>query len=414
MTSKLSISQKFFSILLPFCGGYFLSYLFRSTNAVIAPNLIVDIGINAKELGMLTSAYLFTFAFFQIPLGILLDKFGPRLVQIFLMIIAGFGALLFSQSESLIILTIARGIIGLGVAGCLMSTFKIITLWYDKNHWPILYGLCLSSGGLGAIVATKPLDLIVDLIGWRGSFLILAGACIFVSLMIWLITPEKQIPKTEHNSIDVLKKIYTSKLFWKIAPLAGISGGTGLAIQGLWAGEWLRDVAELSQADTTNMLLILNLSLLIGMIFTGFIPNLVKKFGFTQLDVYFVITLILLCGHALLTFEISPKSFLPWILIGVSANSGILAYSWLNSQFPIDYAGRVSTAINLSLFLCGFFLQYTIGWIISLWDRSTDSSYPSEAYYFAFVILLGLQIICIGIFLFLKTEDTRDNLKNNY
>ena len=404
LTNQISITQRFFTILLPFCGGYFLSYLFRSTNAVIAPKLIVEIGADAEQLGMLTSSYLLTFAIFQIPLGILLDKYGPRNVQIYLMIIASIGALLFALGDDIIVLTIARGIIGLGVAGCLMSTFKIITLWYKKIHWPVLYGLCLSSGGLGAIAATKPLDLTVETIGWRGAFFILSISCIFVALTIWLITPEKRTPLSKQNTLYVLRQIYSSKLFWKIAPLAGISGGTGLAIQGLWAGEWLRDVANLNQIETTNMLLILNLSLLIGMIATGFIPNLLKRTGLSQLDIYFFITLILLLGHSFLTFEIIPQSSLPWILIGVSASSGILAYSWLNAQFPISYAGRTSTAINLSLFICGFILQYAVGYIINLWDRTPDGSYPSEAYSIAFVILLGLQVICMGIFLSIKID----------
>ena len=177
MNNKLNVSQKFFTILLPFCGGYFLSYLFRSTNAVIAPELVNEFNTNAQQLGILTSSYLFAFAVFQIPLGILLDKYGARKVQIVLMIFAGFGSLMFCYGNSILELTIARAIIGFGVAGCLMSTFKIITVWYNKNNWPILYGLCLSSGGLGAIVATKPLYFIVDGIGWRSAFMILAVLC---------------------------------------------------------------------------------------------------------------------------------------------------------------------------------------------------------------------------------------------
>ena len=162
MTDRLRISQKIFTIILPFCGGYFLSYLFRSTNAVISPHLTNEFNFNAQELGMLTSAYLFTFAIFQIPLGILLDKYGARKVQIILMIFAGLGSLMFCFSNNLLQLTLSRALIGFGVAGCLMATFKIITIWFDKNSWPILYGLCLSSGGLGAIVATKPLYFFVD------------------------------------------------------------------------------------------------------------------------------------------------------------------------------------------------------------------------------------------------------------
>ena len=286
MTNRLRISQKIFTIIIPFCGGYFLSYLFRSTNAVISPHLTNEFNFNAQELGMLTSAYLFTFAIFQIPLGILLDKYGARKIQIILMIFAGLGSLMFCFSNNLMQLTLSRALIGFGVAGCLMSTFKIITVWYNKNNWPILYGLCLSSGGLGAIVATKPLYFIVDEIGWRSAFFILALLCFLISLIILIVTPENESTEEEQNVLFALKKIYSSRLFWRIAPLAGISGGTALAIQGLWAGEWLRDVARLTQNDATNMLLILNISLLIGMSITGFIPNILKRFKVSQIDIF--------------------------------------------------------------------------------------------------------------------------------
>jgi MFS family permease len=408
LTDKLSVSQKFFTILLPFCGGYFLSYLFRSTNAVIAPHLVDEFNTNAQQLGILTSSYLFAFAVFQIPLGILLDKYGARKVQIFLMIFAGLGSLMFSYGNSILELTIARAIIGFGVAGCLMSTFKIITVWYNKNNWSILYGLCLSSGGLGAIVATKPLYFIVDGIGWRSAFMILAVLCFVISFIIWAVTPEKESVKEEQNILFALKEIYSSKLFWRIAPLAGISGGTGLAIQGLWAGEWLRDVARLDQNNATNMLLILNVSLLVGMIITGFIPNILKRFKLSQIDIFFVITLILLLGHSLLTFEVLPVSPIPWILLGISANGAILAYSWLNTQFPISYSGRTSTALNLSLFLCGFVLQYAIGWIINFWDKSPDNTYPAISYSVSFGVLIILQIMCIIIFFSLRPKSNTE------
>ena len=399
MTSKLSNSQKIFTILLPFCAGYFLSYLFRSTNAVIAPYLTREMSLSSDQLGMLTSSYLLTFALFQIPLGILLDKFGPRKVQIYLMLIAALGALLFSFGNNHLFLTMSRAIIGLGVAGCLMSTFKIITLWYDKSHWPMLYGLSLSSGGFGAIAATIPLNFAVETFGWRLVFIFLAFSCCLVSFIIWIITPEKQLDSNKDYSIKVLKKIYSSRIFWQIAPLAGFTGGTALAIQGLWAGEWLRDVANLNQDETTNVLLVLNISLLLGMISIGFLPNLVKKINLSQIDIYILLTCLMILSKVFLS-----GNLIPWIILGISANSGILVYSWLNAQFPLSYVGRTSTAINLSLFLCGFILQYLIGWIISFWERSPNGSYPSEAYSYAFGILLVLQIICLFLFMFLKNE----------
>ena len=107
-----------------FCLWIFSIYLYESTNAVLAPYLSNDLGINAEQLGLITSAYFLTFALFQLPLGVLLDKFGARKVQSILFLVAATGAILFSLGNDVWSLVIARGLIGLGVSGALMGAFK--------------------------------------------------------------------------------------------------------------------------------------------------------------------------------------------------------------------------------------------------------------------------------------------------
>ncbi|NOQ52071.1 MAG: MFS transporter, partial [Desulfuromonadaceae bacterium] len=114
-------------LFLPFGLGYFVSYLFRTVNAVIAPDLVADLGLTPADLGLLTSAYFLAFAAFQLPLGLLLDRFGPRRVESALLLFAAAGALLFARAESLLGLIVGRALIGLGVSACLMAAFKSFT-----------------------------------------------------------------------------------------------------------------------------------------------------------------------------------------------------------------------------------------------------------------------------------------------
>ena len=118
-----------FTVLAPFACGYFLSYLFRAVNAVVAPDLVRDVGLSASELGLLTAAYLIAFALFQLPLGMLLDRFGPRRVQTVLLCCAAAGGLLFAIADDVVTLTFARALIVLGIAGGLMAGFKAVVLW---------------------------------------------------------------------------------------------------------------------------------------------------------------------------------------------------------------------------------------------------------------------------------------------
>jgi MFS family permease len=113
-------------VLLPFGFGYFLSFLYRTVNAVIGPEVAASLGLGAAELGLLTSAYFVAFAAFQIPLGVLLDRYGPRHVEAALVLVAAAGAVVFARGESTLTLALGRALIGLGVSACLGSRHGLL------------------------------------------------------------------------------------------------------------------------------------------------------------------------------------------------------------------------------------------------------------------------------------------------
>jgi MFS family permease len=120
-------------VFLPFAAGYYLSYLFRSINAPISAHLTSDLALGAADLGLLTSVYFLTFAAAQIPIGVLLDRYGPRRIQSGLLLVAAVGAVLFGMAETSVGLVLARAMIGLGVAAALMAGLKAIVLWFPRR-----------------------------------------------------------------------------------------------------------------------------------------------------------------------------------------------------------------------------------------------------------------------------------------
>ena len=216
MKNPETTPQKILFIFVPFSIGYFLSYLYRSTNAVLAPYLNQDLGINAEELGLITSVYFLTFALFQLPLGILLDKYGARRVQTILFIIASIGAMTFALGNDVLQLTIGRGIIGLGVSGALMGAFKAISVWFPKERLSLLIAIYLGFGAMGAVVASTPLELALNITSWRIIYLFLSVITMLVGFLIFFVVPEKKMPSDENkndNIIKVLKEIYSSYTF---------------------------------------------------------------------------------------------------------------------------------------------------------------------------------------------------------
>ena len=116
-----------------------------------------------------------TFAAAQIPIGILLDRYGPRRVQSVVLVAAAAGAALFAVSDNFLLPLAGRPLIGLGVAASLTSGLKALVLWFPKDRIPLLNGLMIMLGALGAVTATSPAELLLVSVGWRGLFELLTA-----------------------------------------------------------------------------------------------------------------------------------------------------------------------------------------------------------------------------------------------
>src|SRR3954451_14596220 len=182
------------TVFCPFVAGYFLSFFFRNVNAVISKDLAGEFQLTPADLGFLTSMYLLAFAVIQLPLGVLLDRYGPRRVVAALMCFAAAGALVFSLSQNLATLSLGRALIGLGVSAGLMGAIKAFSLWFPLSRLATMNGLYLAVGGLGGLCATAPAEALVEAFGWRGMFSALAAASAAAALAVFFIVPEKALP----------------------------------------------------------------------------------------------------------------------------------------------------------------------------------------------------------------------------
>ncbi|HVJ10821.1 MAG TPA: MFS transporter, partial [Burkholderiales bacterium] len=158
----------------PFAAGYYLSYFYRYVNAVIAKDLVADFGIVPADLGLLTGAYFLSFALAQVPLGVALDRFGPRRCTAALFCVAAAGALTFGLARDLAMLTWGRALIGLGVSAGLMGSIKAFTLWFPRERLTSLSGWMIGIGSVGTLTATAPVEALLGPLGWRALFLGLA------------------------------------------------------------------------------------------------------------------------------------------------------------------------------------------------------------------------------------------------
>ncbi|CAN0564508.1 unnamed protein product, partial [Laminaria digitata] len=230
---KKSAAILMLTVIVPFGIGYYMSYLFRTVNAIISPQLVEDVGLTPGDLGLMTSAYFFTFAIVQLPLGIILDRYGPRRVQAALLIVAAMGASLFAFGSDAVTLAVGRGLIGIGVSGCLMAALKANVLWFPKEKIPLVNGIVFAFGTSGALSSTVPLEILVQSVDWRTVFWWLAGVSVLSSLLIFFLVPER--PHAAKSAvagqsafaaqIADLKQVYASAFFWRLSLMVVLHNG---------------------------------------------------------------------------------------------------------------------------------------------------------------------------------------------
>ena len=380
------------TVLLPFAAGYYLSYAFRTINALISGPLVSEFGLSAADLGILTAVLFLTFGAVQLPLGAWLDRFGPRRVHAALLSIAAIGATIFACAPSLLWLILGRSLIGLGVAGALMGGLKAIVLWWPAERVAIANGWLITLGALGAVTATAPAEMLMASIGWRGLFLLLAALAATAALLILRFVPERpaQGPDEAINPGMTIRTIYRDARFWRLAPLSATTIASAWAFQGLWAGPWLADVEGLPRHDVVMHLMWMAIALSASALILGTASDRLRRRGVSLSAIFALATGLAVLAQLALILRWPVPTWLPWIAIAGIGAGTVLSYAIVAELFPKSASGRASGALNLLHIGAAFVVQLGTGFVLDLWPVEAGR-HPAVAYQTALGINLTLQ-----------------------
>jgi sugar phosphate permease len=396
-------------VFLPFVFGYYIAYLFRTINAIMAAPLATELGLGADDLGLLTSVYFLTFAAAQIPIGVLLDRYGPRRVQSVLLVIAAVGSTLFAVSDQFPVLLIGRALIGLGVASAMTAGLKALVLWFPGDRVPLLNGLMVMLGALGAVTATLPADLLLDWIGRRELFVLLAAVTAASAAIIHLIVPEAT-PVASGAVRLGLRKVYADPRFWRVAPLSASCIGTAWALQGLWAAQWFKDVEGLDRTGVVFHLFAMAVALSLGAILLGVAVDRLRKSGVGPGALLGLVAAAFIATQFALVLRLPLPSYLQWAVVAAVGAATVLSFAILAEYFPKELAGRANGALNLFHIAAAFAVQYAIGVVLQHWTPQAGH-YPEIAYQTAFALDLALQVAAWIWFMFPRLRnDSRQRL----
>ena len=377
----------------PFAAGYYLSYFYRYVNAVIAKDLVTDFGLAPSDLGLLTSAYFLSFALAQLPLGVALDRFGPRRCTAALFCVAGAGALIFGLARDLTMLSVGRALIGLGVSAGLMGSIKAFTLWFPRERLTALSGWMIGIGSLGTLSATAPVEALLGPFGWRALFVALAALSVVAAALIFFIVPERALPaqgERWREQVAVIGRIFSRVDFWRLAAPLVICQASFQALQGLWFAPWLADVHGLERGAVADYLLFSAAAYMVASFALGPLSDAISKRGMAPLRLYQTGMLLCAASFAPIAFGASRGLLLFLVLFAATSIASIVAYSLLTQLVPAAQTGRVTTACNLLLFGTSFTFQWGVGAILGQWPGA-QGRYDPEAYRVAFGLLLAAQ-----------------------
>jgi len=396
------------TIFFVFAFGYFLSCLLRAITATLSPILTSEFELQAADLGLLAGGYFLGFAFMQIPLGYLLDKFGPKKIVSSFLLIALIGTVSFALAQNFSGLLISRILIGVGVSACLMAPLTGYRIWFAENQQQRANSWMLMIASLGFLSSTLPVQFLLPTLGWRWIF---GGIAILILISIFLMLVF--IPKWNHqNEVESLEKplksgslidVWKNKFFISVIPMGLFNYGGLMAIQTLWAGPWMIRVAGYTPLESATGLFWINITMLVSFFLWGYFLPKIINLGFSALKILkFGLPISFLVMLIIIILDSKAGAFYITLFILSSIFLSVTQPA-IGLSFQSHLAGKAFTSFNLLIFLGTFIMQWIMGLVI---DYVKNSGY-SEILGFktAFSVFLFLSFISYLFFLIVNYKN---------
>jgi MFS family permease len=398
------------------CALYTVSQFLRNSVGVIAPDLAAETGVVAGELGILSGVFFFSFALAQIPVGMALDRFGPRISTVALIGLAVAGCGLFASAQGLWGFTAARVLMGLGCAVLLMGPFILFTLWFPSRQFASLVGIILSAGNAGALLATAPLARAAAAFGWRETFLAVAVITAVMGIIAWIVfrdAPEGSAfhdrPKESFkDSFRGVREVVRVRHFWPVFWAHFFGYSVFVTLFGLWGGPYLSDVHGAGLAQRGNILLVMALAQIIGLIAWGPLDRL--------LDSRKRPILAGMAGSAAIITALAIWPAMPvmamtvlFALYGLICAFMPLVFAHGRHLFPQHLVGRGITVMNMAAMGGVFVLQLISGFVISAANGLSGRTEPTGNALVAYQALFGAIAIALiaAMVIYSRAADSR-------
>lgn len=387
---------------------YATSQFLRNSTGVIIPELTQAFSLRPDQLGVLSGAFFLSFALAQLPLGVMLDRYGPRNSMTVCVVFAIAGSLMFAVGDSLNDLTAGRLLMGLGCSSFFMGPLMIISRWFEPAKFAFLSGLLLGFGNMGTFLATAPMALLVVHQGWRSAFYYAAGFILIAGFAVNRVArdaPENHaFHQREREPISAGFKgfgaVFKSADFWPVFVIHFVLYPVTVSTMALWGPKYFADIYGLSLSQRGGLMSILTITLILGFFIWGASDRWFNRRKVLVMAGAIVMSLILLilAYRPALPYTITVALF---VLFSMAAAVTPIMIAHGRALFGDKILGRGLTVMNTANMGGVFVLQAISGLLVyRAVEGASAERLPLEAYSICFGFMGAVMLVGTAIYSF--------------
>jgi sugar phosphate permease len=386
-------------------ASFGVSQFMRTAPAVLAPELRRELGLSPETLGLVFGLFFAAFTLVHLPVGALLDRYGPRRVMSALLLLAAGGAFVFASGEDPGLLMLGQILSGLGTSVAFVGGLAVIGRWFPRERFGVMASCLTAAGGIGPILSGTPFAALVEAIGWRDAWRLGGAALALVALAILALVRDAppghpyhaRAHERLHDTVKGFGPILATRQVWGIIALAFSAFAVQIAVRGLWGGPYLADVLGFDAIARGNVLLAMSAAGTLGAVVFGWL----EAKGVPRLALILYGTFTVIGTYALFAALPGPgaaATTVLFVLVGLSGPCTILLLAHARALFPDHLTARAITTVNVANFLGVSVMQIVPGWILGAFP-AVNGHPPEAAYRTMFAVLAATLALALAIFL---------------
>ncbi len=391
------------------CTFFVYAFVHRVAPSVMTEDLMRDFAVGGSALGVLSAMYFYAYVALQIPVGMLIDRFGPRRLMSGALLVCACASLGMANSETLVAASISRFLIGGSVAFAFVGTLTLLTFWFDSHRFATYAGILQSAGMLGAMLGQAPLRIAVEALAWRGATTMLAAVGFTLAILAYALIPRR--PTKDHSTATQENKgagvgsILKQRRNWLCALVGFGMAAPMLGFAALWAVPWLSTVHGFDQTRSAGIASTVFLGWLAGAPVCGWISDLIGR----RIPVLFAGSLLSLAAFVAILFVDNVSATVLTILFFLNGLGGctmVICFSVMREYNASNNTAASLGMLNTLVVGSGAVTQPLIGWLLdSRWSETLVDGvriYTAGNYLAAFQVLILANVMAIVCSLLLK------------